>query len=239
MDSKHRHELKQNEFAVATLTVAERLAEHRKTILTAMGVVGVVAIVAGGVMAYRTRQANTAGAALGIAMATAEAPIAPLSTLPGATQTPGTFPTAQARSEAAISAFTEVTTTYPGTEAARIASFQLGSALMAAGRAAEAEQAFAAVASEGNTVRGQAARLGQAEALMAAGRTDDALKIYTDLAAVRDGAMPVDGLLMQLGRASQRAGRTAEARAAFQRVVDEFPESGFLQTAQQQIAALN
>ncbi len=44
---------------------------------------------------------------------------------------------------------------------------------------------------------------------------------------------------MQLGRASQRAGRTAEARAAFQRVVDEFPESGFLQAAQQQIAALN
>lgn len=239
MDSKHRHELKQNEFAIATLTLAERVAEHRNTILTAVAVVGVVAIVAGGVMAYRTRQANIAGAALGIALATAEAQIAPLSTLPGATQTPGTFPTAQARSEAAINAFTDVTTTYPGTDAARTASFHLGSALMAAGRAAEAEQAFAAVAVEGNTVRGQAARLGQAEALMAAGRTDDALKIYADLAAVRDGAMPVDGLLMQLGRASQRAGRTAEARAAFQRVVDEFPESGFLQAAQQQIAALN
>jgi outer membrane protein assembly factor BamD (BamD/ComL family) len=44
---------------------------------------------------------------------------------------------------------------------------------------------------------------------------------------------------MQLGRASQRAGKTAEARAAFQRVVDEFPESTFVSTAQQQIAALN
>lgn len=240
MDSKHRHELKENDFAVVTLTVAERFAEHRKTILTAVAVVAVLALIAGGVMAYRTRQANTAGAALGVAMATAEAQIVPPSTLPGATQTPGTFPTAQARSEAAIKAFTDVTTTYPGTEAARIASVHLGSALMAAGRAAEAEQAFASVAGEeGNTVRGQAARLGQAEALMAVGRTDDALKIYADLAAVRDGAMPVDGLLMQLGRASQRAGKTAEARAAFQRVVDEFPESGFVQAAQQQIAALN
>jgi TolA-binding protein len=112
--------------------------------------------------------------------------------------------------------------------------------LLAAGRPAEAEQAFAAVATaEGSNVRGQAARLGQAEALMAAGRTDEALKIYTDLAAVRDGAMPVDGLLMQLARASQRAGRPDEARAAYQRVVDEFPESGFAQTARQQLAAAN
>jgi TolA-binding protein len=75
--------------------------------------------------------------------------------------------------------------------------------------------------------------------MMAAGRHDDALKIYTDVAAVRDGALPVDGLLMQLGRASKRAGKMAEARAAFQRVIDEFPESGFVSVAQQQIAALN
>jgi TolA-binding protein len=240
MDSKHRHELKQNEFAIATMTVADRLAEHRKTILAVVGALVVLAVIAGGVMAYRTRQANAAGAALGIAMATAEAQVIPAPTLPGATQTPGTFPTAQARADAAIKAFTDVTTTYPGTEAARIASFHLASQLLAGGKAAEAEQAFAALATdEGNTLRGQSAKLGQAEALMALGRTDEALKIYTDLAAVRDGALPVDGLLMQLGRASQRAGKTAEARAAFQRVIDEFPESGFVPAAQQQIAAMN
>lgn len=240
MDSKHRHELKQNEFANATFTVADRMAEHRTTILGIIGVIVVIAIIAGGVMAYRTRQANAAGAALGVAMATAEAQVIPAPTLPGATQTPGTFPTAQARAEAAIAAFTQVTTNYPGTEAARVAAFHLAGQLLAGGKAAEAEQAFAALAAEeGDTLRGQSARLGQAEAMMAAGRHEDALKIYTDLAAVRDGALPVDGLLMQLGRASKRAGRTAEARAAFQRVIDEFPESGFVSGAQQQIAALN
>jgi TolA-binding protein len=240
MDSKHRHELKQNEFAIATMTVADRMAEHRQAILAVIGVVAVMAVIAGGVMAYRTRQANVAGAALGIAMATADAQVIPAPTLPGATQTPGTFPTAQARAEAAIAAFTEVTTTYPGTEAARVASFHLAGQLLAGGKAAEAEQAFSALAAEeGNTLRGQSAKLGQAEALMVLGRTDDALEIYTDLAAVRDGLLPADGLLMQLGRASQRAGKTAEARAAFQRVIDEFPESGFVMTAQQQIAALN
>ena len=240
MDSKHRHELKENKFAQATFNMADSMAENRTTLMAIGGVVLALAIIGGGVMAWRTHQANEAGALLGIAMAVEEAPVAPASTIPGAVQTPGTYPTAQARSEAAIAAFTEVTTTYPGTDAARTASFHLASALMAAGRPAEAEQAFASVAAEeGNTVRGQAAKLGQAEAMMAAGRTDEALKIYTDLAAVRDGAMPVDGLLMQLGRASQRAGKTAEARAAYQRVIDEFPESSFVQTARQQLAAAN
>jgi TolA-binding protein len=225
---------------MATISVADRLAEHRSTLLKIVAVVAVLAVIAAGVMAYRTRQANSAGAALGVAMAIAEAQVLPAPTLPGATQTPGTFPTSQARAEAAIAAFRDVTTNYAGTEAARVAAFQLAGQLLAGGKAAEAEQAYAALAAEeGNTLRGQSAKLGQAEALLAAGRTDEALKIYTDLAAVRDGALPVDGLLMQLGRASQRAGKTAEARAAFQRVVDEFPESTFVSTAQQQIAALN
>jgi TolA-binding protein len=240
MDAKHRHELKQDEFTAATLTVADRIAENRNTILAVVGVVVVLAIIIGGIVAYRTNQANNAGALLGVALATAEAPVVPAPTLPGATQTPGTYPTAEARAEAAIQALNEVISQYPGTEAAKDARFNLAGQLLAGGKAADAEQAYAALANdEGNSLRGQSARLGQAEALMALGRTDEALKIYTDLAAQRDGALPVDGLLMQLGRASQRAGRTAEARAAFQRVVDEFPESLFLMSAQQQIAALN
>lgn len=240
MDAKHRHQLKQNEFAVATMTLAERLAEYRKPLLTAVAAVVLLAVVAGGFMAYRTRQANAAGAALGVALATAEAPIAPAPTLPGASQTPGTFPTAEARADASASAFRAVMTDYPGTEAARVAAFHLAGQLLAGGQATEAERAYAQLATEeGNTLRGQSARLGQAEALMALGRTDDALKIYTDLAAARDGQLPTDGLLMQLGRASARAGKTAEARAAFQRVVDEFPTSGYVMVAQQEMAALN
>lgn len=153
---------------------------------------------------------------------------------------PGTFSTEQARAEAAIQAFTDVVTTYPGTNAAREASFRLASALLAAGRAAEAEQAFVAAAGDAsNSVYAMAAKLGQAEALMAVGRTDDAIKIYTELAAARDGALPVDSLLMQLARASQKAGKDAEARAAFQRVIDEFPESSYVVAARQELAVSN
>jgi TolA-binding protein len=173
-------------------------------------------------------------------MATAQGQVAPASTLPGAVQQAGTFPTEQARAEAAIKAFNDVATTYPGTDAALAASYHAASELLAAGRPAEAETAFAAVvAAAGSSLYAPLARLGQAEAMSAAGKIDEALKIYSDLSAARDGALPVDALLMQLGRVSLKAGKTGEARAAFKRVVDEFPESGYLADAREQLAATN
>ena len=39
--------------------------------------------------------------------------------------------------------------------------------------------------------------------------------------------MPVDGVLMQLGRAYDKAGKTADAIRAFTRIGDEFPESPY------------
>ena len=240
MHSKERHELKQDEFSSTVWTWADRLASNRSTVVTVAVVAVVVFLVIGGVMAWRARQANEAGALLGVAMATAQSQIAPASAVAGGGQTPGTFPSEQARAEAALAAFNQVVEQYPGTEPARLASYYAASELLAAGRFEEAAAAYGAIAEEeGGSLRGQSARLGQAEALRALDRTDEALKIFADLAAVRDGAMPADALLMQLARASARAGRTEEARAAYQRVIDEFPESLYLPDAEQQLAALN
>ena len=44
-------------------------------------------------------------------------------------------------------------------------------------------------------------------------------------AATRTSQLPLDGVLMQLGRACARAGKKEEAVRAFTRVVDEFPQS--------------
>lgn len=240
MKSTERHALKRNPFAEATFGVVEAFQQNRSRVMGGLAVLAVLVVIVAGVMAWRARQANQAGAALGVAVAISQAQIVPIASIPGATQPAGTYPSVQARAEAAIVAFTDVVTQHPGTQAARVASFHLASELLAAGRAAEAAEAFASVADQaGRTVYGATARLGQAEALLAVGRTDEALKIYTDMAAVRDGVLPADGLLMQLGRASARAGKPAEARAAFQRVIDEFPESPFVEMARQQAVALN
>ena len=94
------------------------------------------------------------------------------------------------------------------------------------------------MATSGSAFYASLARLGEAEALMAQNKQDEALKIYMDLAADRNGTLPTDGLLMELARAAQKAGKPQDARAAFKRVVDEFPDSGYAADAKAQLAAL-
>ena len=173
-------------------------------------------------------------------MATLGSQVVPASSLPGAKQQQGTFPTDKARLEAALAAFRAVTASFPGTPSGLQAGYQAGSALMALGRFDEAQTEFKAVADRaGSSLLGPMAQLGAAEALLGAGKHDEAIKALTDLAAARDGVLPVDGVLMELGRACIKAGKTQEARAAFKRVVDEFPQSPYTADARQRMAAIN
>jgi TolA-binding protein len=240
MKATERHQLKQNEFAMTAARVAGVAAANRSRILIAVAAGVAVILLVAAVVAWRGRSADKAGAMLGVAMATAQSPVVPAPTLPGATQQAGTFPTEQARSEAAIKAFNDVAAAYPNSEAGIAAAYQAAAELLAAGKAAEAEAAFSAVAAKaGNGLFGPLAKLGQAQAMQVAGKSAEALVLLNELAANRDGALPVDGLLMEVGRVSLKAGKPAEARAAFKRVVDEFPESPYSSDANQRLAAIN
>ena len=65
------------------------------------------------------------------------------------------------------------------------------------------------------------------------------MKIFTDLSAERDGALPVDGVLMQLADAYTKAGKPQDARAAYKRVVDEFGDSAYISDARQRLGTAN
>ena len=240
MKTAERHHLKQNEFAETTARVASTLAANRDRALLIAGILVLVLVIVGGYFYWRKRTNDQAGALLGMAMSIQGSTIAPPPTVPGATQQAGTFPTEQARAEATLKALQEVAKSYPSTEAALTANFQIASEYLSLGRLQEAEQAFKSVIDKaGSSIYGPMARLGLAETMSLAGRHDEAIKAFSDLAAQRDGALPVDGVLMQLAQACEKAGKTQDARAAFKRVVDEFPESGYAATARQRLAALN
>lgn len=240
MKATERHQLKQNEFAVTAARVAVAASANRSRILTIVAAIVAVVVIVAAIVVWRGRGADNAGAMLGVAMATVQSQVVPAPTLPGAIQQAGTFPTEQARSEAAIKAFNDVAAAYPNTEAGMSGAYQAAGELLAAGKAAEAEAAFAAVAARaGNGFFGALAKLGQAQAMQAAGKSTEALTILNELAANRDGALPVDGLLMEVGRISLKAGKPADARAAFKRVVDEFPDSTYSSDARQRLAAIN
>lgn len=239
MKAGERHRLKTNEFAIRVARVTDLFATHRDRFVLG-GIVIAVLIVAGVAYSwYSGNKANEAGALLGAAMTTPDAPIVPAPTIPGATQQAGTYPTQTARAEAGVDAFQKVIDAYPTSDAAVAARYHRAAALMSLGRLPEAMQDFqAAVDTAGNSVFGPVAKLGQAEVLIALGDFEKGLQALETLAADRDGMLPVDGVLMQLGRAYEKAGKNAEARTAYKRVVDEFPQSAYVTRARQELVRL-
>jgi TolA-binding protein len=239
MKAHERHRLKENAFASNTMRVIDSVNEHRD-LWIAGGVVFAVLIVAAGAYGYwQKHQSEAGGALLGIALAIEQAQIAPAPSVPGASQTAGTYPTEQAKNEAARKAFELVATQYGTSTAGVTARYHVGVAELALGHFAEAQQAFERTAADaGSSIYGPMARMGRAESLLYAGKFDDAIKAFTELSAERDGVLPIDGVLMQLARSCARAGKTQEARASFKRVVDEFPESPYATEARQQLALL-
>jgi TolA-binding protein len=240
MKSQQRHQLKQNEFAATVGQVVQTVRDDRQRIIGIVLVVVLVAGAIGGYFVWRQRGRNAAGALYASAVAVSQSAIAPAPTVPGAVQAPGTFPNAKARSEAALAAFQNVAKTYPSSPDGLAAAYQAADALFALGRLPEAEKAYADVITRAGaqSLYGSSARLGLAETLAAQSQYDRAIKEYTDLAAQRDGILPVDGILVGLARTYAKAGKTADARATFKRVVDEFPTSAYANEARTQMVLL-
>jgi TolA-binding protein len=239
MKAQERHHLKQNELAIQASRVAARLASNRNQITAIVAIVAILAAAIGGYFYFRSRTANRVSAMLGSALMIQQAPIVPAPTVPGATQAAGTYPTEQARTEAALAEYQKVIDEHPGHTGAVEARYHRGNLLLSMGRAADAEQSFAAAVSEGgDSIYAEMARLGRTQAWAAQQKYDDAIRELTDLSARRDGRLPIDGVLMELARVSRQAGKAQEARAAFRRVVDEFPDSPYAGEARQQLATM-
>jgi TolA-binding protein len=237
MKAEERHKLKTNEFADRAAWVADQVQTNSSRVVgVAAAVVAILAIV-GGYFYFRGRSSDQASAALGAALAVQQAPIgAALPMNPGAT---GSYPTAAARSEAAVAAFQKVAAEYTSGNTGAAARYYLGTAYLSLGKGAEADKAFAEAATMGaGTLYGDMAQLGRGQALAVEAKYDEAIKTLTELSARRDTAVPVDGVLMELARICRQAGKTQEARAAFKRVTDEFPQSNYAGTARQQLSTM-
>ncbi len=239
MKAEQRHHLKQNDFVQTALRLWAAFQASRDRILMMAGAAIVVVAVVGGYVWWQTRTSDRASAMFGRAMATGQAQIAPAPTVPGATQLPGTYPTEDARRAASLQAYQEVALAYPSTAAGLAAKYHSAALLLETGRLAEAEESFRDVAARaGRSIYTPLARLGVAAALSGQTKHDDAIQELTDLSGDRDGALPVDAVLMELARVCLKAGKVPEARAAFKRIVDGFPESPFVAEARRRLAEL-
>ena len=244
MKSTERHRLKENDFALTVARTREVVDQRRKEVATIAIAVIAVSVIVGGYFAWRASRDSKSEALLAAALTVAEAPVyTPPPPAPGSpppVQPPGTFRTDRERLEAAVPKLQAAADAYPNSDAGITARFHLAAALAEQGRFAEAEQRYNEVLQRAGSrsIYRQTARLGVGEAQLAQGKGDAAMATFKELSTDSSTQLPVDGVLMQLGRAAIAAGKNDEATRAFTRVVDEFPQSLYASEAREKIATL-
>jgi TolA-binding protein len=236
MKRAERHHLKQNELQRLAMT-ARQIYVDRKREATGL-LVGVVAVaaIAGGYFLWSERRQSRAHALLAEALVVQDARVSP----PGTPAAGSTYPTERARMQTAAAKFKAVADAYPSTDAGIYARYQEAVNQLALGNVAAATAAYQEIIRrEGDSLYGQMARLGLAEVQALAGQYDQAINTFKEMAQRKDGPLPIDGILMQLGRTYREAGKPADAQQTFNRIVLEFPESPFNQEAKRELDSLN
>jgi len=240
MKSQERHKLKENEFARTVAHARDVMASRQKDIAWAIAVVVILLAGVGGYMWYRQSTASRGTDLLATALAIYESPVVPVAApapgSPAPVQQPGTYLTEQAKLEAALPKFIEAADKYPTTAAGITARYHAAAILASLGRYGEAEQRYQEVVSKSGTgLYARTGRLGLAETQLAQKKYDSAINIYTEMSRDTTSVIPVDGVLMQLGRAYVLAGRKEEAARTFTRVTEEFPQSIYFADAKREL----
>ena len=236
MKRTERHHLKENELQRLAIQAREALMERTPAMTRAAVAVLVLAVAGLGYYGWREHVQSRAHAMLAEAVATEEAPITTL----GSTAAPGNYATERARLQAAVAKFKAAADAYPSTDAGIYARYQEAVGHVALGNFAGATSGYQELIRQaGDGIYGQMARLGLAEAQARAGQYDQAINTYKEMAQRKDGPLPIDGILMQLGRTYRDAGKRADAQQTFNRLVQEFPESSFTADAKRELDSLN
>ncbi len=236
MKRTERRHLKTNELASLT-GQARAVFDARRSQMIA-GALAVV-IIGGALIGYYTwrgRQQARAYALLAAALVVEEARVGP----PAAPGTPSSglsFAKQREKNQALLTKFRSAADEYPSTDAGVFARYREATTWMALGTPGSAVTAYQEVINRGgSSVYAVMARLGLAEALAQSGQYDQAIATFKDLTQRKE--VPLDGVLIRLGRTYLDAGKRADAEQTFNRLVQEFPDSPFSTDARRALEQL-
>ena len=226
----------------------EFLQENGRHLTTALVAIILVGGAVFGFLAYRNREQAKGQDLLAQALVVLNTAVVPVTaeTKPGdapaaaSIGAKGTFSTETQKLNAAVPKLRAAADAFPDTTAGIQARYHLAAALAALGQQKEATTQFDEVIRRagGDGLYGRMAQLGKADAQLASGQTDAAIATWKELAAKKDANLPEDAILMQLGRAYQAKGNTAEAKKTFTDIVDNHPDSPYVAEARKELESM-
>lgn len=238
MRREERHHLKENPLATGLAEFQVVLLRHGRKLAVAVVLVLAGALGAGGYFLWQQQRIDRAGAQLAEALLVLDGDVAAPDPGPE-NAAAGQVESEEARLEAALERLLAVADAYPGLRPGVTARYEAAVALVGLGRPEEAAEHYRQViAAAAGHLHGTMARLGLAETHVLRGDYDGAVELLRRETEAEESDIPVDAVLMRLGRAHELAGQDADALAAFTRVVEEFPFSVYSSEARRKADAL-
>jgi tetratricopeptide (TPR) repeat protein len=224
-----REDLRRDEVMETVGKGIQFVSVHRRATAETIGIAVGLAALIGVFVVFRAHRETQAADHLSRALTALSAPLAgDPSAAPGAK----TYATAAERSAEAnreLAAAADFGATRSGREAAVILAAQGGS---------KDTGAFDRFARSGKNAIAAAAELGSYRTMSDSGKTTEAIAAVKRAIETSSTAVPKDALLAELGALYERSGAPADARATYQRLVGEYPDSPYASDAQGRIGQL-
>src|SRR6059036_2273901 len=221
-----RRELKRNELVETFGKTVDYVSQHRRGAVEAIAAAGAVLLIAAGFFLFRGWRERQAGRDLSAALEILETPVAGD---PAAATAPRTFPNATEREREAMT-HVKKAAAKGGTSAGRAAQVILAAH---GDKAAQSPEALSKAARDEQAEVAAAAEIDAARLLTAQGKTTEAIDRLKRAIESPKSAAPKDALLYVLAQTYEKAGSSADARATYQRLVTDYPNSPYRPDARQ------
>jgi tetratricopeptide (TPR) repeat protein len=229
MTSKiNRKDLKRNDLAETMRGTVDYVSHHKRGVTEGIVIFAGVVVLAGAFVAFRAFRENEAGRELSAGLAALDAPLAGQ---PAAAGAPRTFSTAAERDREANDHLRKAAES-KGTTAGRAAGVILA---VRDPKSADAADRLARAARSGRAEVAAAAELDEARLLAASGKTGEAIDRLKRAIESSDSAAPKDAMMFALAEIYEKSGAAADARATYQRLVSDYPNSPYRADARQKL----
>lgn len=234
-----RKDIKRDEFANAVGRSFEFAEIHSRQLLLMLGAVLLAVLV--GILAffYVNHRSDLANQALAKATKVYNAPVDPAGAKPNDPREPS-FATEAARQARARQLLERLRSDFRFTDAADVASIYLAALDASSGKLAEARQLWNDfVKKHGDHVLAAQARIDLMDLDRSQGKGNEVAQRLREMLDQSDAPLPQDAVLYELATTLEQLNRNQEAAQTYQKLVDEFPQSPYRQTAQQKLTALD
>jgi len=233
MDRVTRRGIKHDRFVDEMEHVYDLAAKNRSRVMTAVVAVVAILVIGAGIFIYLQKKERDAQARLGEAISILEAPVGDAA--------PATAPKYKDENEKIAKAepiLVEISNKYGGTDAADVADIYLARIAGSRGDLATAKTKLQNFLREHpDHILAGTVEMSLMDLRLATEPPKDLIVELENQLKQEETRLPKDAILILIARANELQGDAVKAREAYQRIVNEYPDSAYAIDAQRKVAA--